>query len=123
MGVAKRRRFPLNNHRYNIGLGTVFMLVVLRLALGWHFLYEGVWKITHRDQFLGETEGFLSAARGPASNFFYGMVPDIDGHTRLEKELEYVDVNDADGKKIHALRLARFWDEIRDRFVRYYRPI
>ena len=107
------------------------MLVVLRLALGWHFLYEGIWKVTHRDQFVGETEGFLSAARGPASNFFYGMVPDIDGHIRLEKELEFVEVSDADGKKFadadgksaKTPRLARDWDEIRQRFVAYYTPI
>jgi uncharacterized membrane protein YphA (DoxX/SURF4 family) len=100
------------------------MLVVLRLALGWHFLYEGVWKVTHRDQFVAETEGFLSAARGPACNFFYSMVPDIDGHTRLEKELAIVEVKDPDGKSTtKAPRLARYWDEIRQRFVGYYRPI
>ena len=66
------------------------MLVVLRLALGWHFLYEGVWKLTHRDAFVAETEGFLASARGPAAKFFYRMVPDIDGHRRLEHDLEPV---------------------------------
>ena len=60
------------------------MLVVLRLALGCHFLYEGIWKIRHPDLFAGETEGFLSGARGPLAGYFYRMVPDIDGHQRLE---------------------------------------
>ena len=63
------------------------MLAILRLALGWHFLYEGVWKIRHPDLFLGETEGFLSGARGPVAGLFYAMLPDIDGRQRLEDNL------------------------------------
>ena len=63
------------------------MLAVLRLALGCHFLYEGIWKIRHPDQFVAETEGFLSGARGPMAGMFYAMVPDIDGHQRLEDNL------------------------------------
>ena len=39
------------------------MLVLLRLALGWHFLYEGVWKVKHPDEFAMEAEGFLTGAR------------------------------------------------------------
>ena len=101
------------------------MLVVLRLALGWHFLYEGVWKVTHHDAFLAETEGFLSAARGPAAGFFNGLVPDIDGHRRLEHDLGLVDVKDPDvakGSPAKQPRLATRWEKTRKDFVAYYRP-
>jgi len=57
------------------------MLVILRLCLGCHFLYEGVWKIEHRDEFTAEP--FLTEAKGPASPLFYAMLPDIDARERL----------------------------------------
>lgn len=63
------------------------MLVVLRLSLGCHFLYEGVWKIKNADEFTAEP--FLTQAKGPASPLFYTMIYDIDGRQRLaldEKE-------------------------------------
>jgi len=60
---------------------TVVMLVVLRLTIGWHFLYEGVWKIVNADQF--SAAGFLGAAKGPAAPLFYWMVADIEGRKRL----------------------------------------
>ncbi len=101
------------------------MLVVLRLALGWHFLYEGVWKLTHRDAFVAETEGFLASARGPAAKFFYRMVPDIDGHRRLEHDLEPVDAKKSDnndGKEAKQPKLAERWADLTGTFVDYYRP-
>ena len=72
-----RRRFPLIRQRYQIGVLAVVALVALRLALGCHFLYEGVWKITHADEF--SAEPFLTQAKGPVSGLFYAMLPDIDG--------------------------------------------
>jgi uncharacterized membrane protein YphA (DoxX/SURF4 family) len=59
----------------------VVMLVVLRVTIGWHFLYEGVWKIVNADKF--SAAGFLGAAKGPAAPLFYWMVPDMDGRQRL----------------------------------------
>ena len=61
-------------------MATVVALIVLRMSLGVHFLYEGVWKITHPEF---SAEGFLTQAKGPASWIFYAMVPDIDGSQRL----------------------------------------
>jgi len=60
---------------------TVVMLVILRVTIGWHFLYEGVWKIVNADQF--SAAGFLGAAKGPAAPLFHWMVTDIDGRERL----------------------------------------
>ncbi len=62
---------------------TVVLLVALRLSIGVHFLYEGVWKITN-PQF--SAEGFLANAKGPAAPLFYAMLPDINGRSRLKIE-------------------------------------
>ncbi|MBN2022681.1 MAG: hypothetical protein JW809_07785 [Pirellulales bacterium] len=60
------------------------MLVALRLTIGWHFLYEGVWKIANYDEF--STTPFLEQAKGPAADFYYAMIHDVDGRERLAVE-------------------------------------
>lgn len=57
------------------------MLVILRLGLGFHFLYEGVWKIKNADKF--SAGPFLSEAKGPMAPLFYAMLPDLHGRQRL----------------------------------------
>ena len=69
------------------------MFVILRLALGCHFLYEGVWKIENRKEF--SAKPYLAEAKGPAAKFFYNMLPDLDGRGRLA----YQKVKSADGKE------------------------
>ncbi len=59
------------------------LLVALRLSIGVHFLYEGVWKITNPEF---SAEGFLANAKGPAAPLFYAMLPDINGRSRLKIE-------------------------------------
>ena len=99
------------------------MLVALRLGLGCHFLYEGVWKIKPFEKFSTKhaepftAEPFLTQAKGPLAGFFYMMVPDIDGRQRLRVG------TDADGKKsIDSSGIAARWNAIRQEFVDYYRP-
>jgi uncharacterized membrane protein YphA (DoxX/SURF4 family) len=90
-------------------------LVALRLALGCHFLYEGVWKIRHHDEF--SAEPFLTQAKGPLAPLFYAMVPDIDGRERMQI------VEHANGKKsLGSSDIADRWNGIRQDFVDYYRP-
>jgi len=60
------------------------LLVALRVTIGWHFFYEGVWKIAHGDEF--SATPFLTTAKGPAAPLFYAMVYDIDGRQRLTPE-------------------------------------
>lgn len=108
----------LNAKRVSIGLATVVMLVVLRLTLGCHFLYEGVWKIRHAEEF--SAQPFLTQAKGPLASLFYAMVPDLYGRERLqieERELEEA------GKKVSRLVVPCFvdaWQETLDRFVQFY---
>ncbi|ASV74261.1 hypothetical protein THTE_1659 [Thermogutta terrifontis] len=90
------------------------LLVLLRITIGWHFLYEGVWKIANRDKF--SAEPFLTQAKGPFASFFYAMVPDIDGKIRFQivktKEGELVVVSPA---------YEEAWKKACDEYVRYYR--
>jgi uncharacterized membrane protein YphA (DoxX/SURF4 family) len=82
----------------NIGVAAVAMFIVLRLSLGCHFLYEGVWKINNADKF--SAEPFLSEAKGPLAPLYYSMLDDIDGKERLVVKLDEKGnaVKDADGK-------------------------
>jgi len=62
----------------------VVAVVLLRLTVGWHFFYEGVWKINPDNQF--SAIPFLGLAKGPAATLFYDMLPDVDGKKRLTIE-------------------------------------
>jgi uncharacterized membrane protein YphA (DoxX/SURF4 family) len=93
----------------------VAALIALRLALGCHFLYEGVWKIKHHDEFTAEP--FLTQAKGPIAPLFYLMIPDIDGRQRLQL------TTDPSGKKtVDPAPLLARWGNIRQAFVDYYGP-
>jgi thiosulfate dehydrogenase [quinone] large subunit len=48
----------------------VFWLVFLRLAIGWHFLYEGLTKITKPGW---SARGYLMDSQGPFSELFHTM--------------------------------------------------
>jgi len=104
----------------------VVLLVALRLGLGVHFLYEGVWKINHPVAFAAETEGFLTGARGPLAGVFYAMVPDIDGRQRLAGKPEKVAVEkETTAGKLKKVEIevvknearTHQWQAIRDQFV------
>jgi uncharacterized membrane protein YphA (DoxX/SURF4 family) len=76
-------------------------LVLLRIAIGWHFLYEGTQKILSTPW--GKTsvlarifpvpegpvftsEGYLRAATGPVAPRFRALVPDVDSREKLKPE-------------------------------------
>jgi uncharacterized membrane protein YphA (DoxX/SURF4 family) len=118
-----RRRFPLNDRKFQIGMATIVLLVALRLSLGCHFLYEGVWKIKHSGEF--SAEPFLTGAKGPMSGLFYAMVDDINGRQRLR--VEEIEKIDKEGKKtklktVNSDALAKRWDDLRQQFVDYCKP-
>jgi uncharacterized membrane protein YphA (DoxX/SURF4 family) len=110
----------------------VLALVALRLALGCHFLYEGLWKVKRSDfrhdarwkseKVLGDeftAAPFLTTAKGPVAAYFYAMVPDIDARQRL-----HVEVIKRDGKKTNVINsdaIAKRWKKVRDEFAGFYR--
>lgn len=59
------------------------MLVILRIAIGWHFLYQGLWKL---DNPSFTSAGFLSQAKGPWAERFHALIPDYYGHERLDRD-------------------------------------
>lgn len=70
---------------FRIGLMAVIMLVLLRISIGWHFLYAGIWKLEHPEF---SSTGFLGQAKGPLAREFYKLIPDIDGLEGLEISLD-----------------------------------
>jgi uncharacterized membrane protein YphA (DoxX/SURF4 family) len=56
------------------------MLVLLRLAIGWHFFKEGV---SHYTDPTWSSEGFLHQARGPLADEYKAMLPEFHGWDRM----------------------------------------
>jgi thiosulfate dehydrogenase (quinone) large subunit len=50
-------------------------IVVLRVVIGWHFLYEGIAKLTKPSW---SAAGFLLQSRGPFASLFHWMAADAD---------------------------------------------
>ncbi|HYW78502.1 MAG TPA: DoxX family protein [Thermoguttaceae bacterium] len=47
---------------------------LVRIAIGWHFAYEGLWKVLNPDQWT--SAGYLRSAEGPLATMFHWMVAD-----------------------------------------------
>lgn len=61
----------------------IVALVLLRVAIGWHFYMEGVAKVKSNNF---SSEGVLAAAEGPLADKFHAMIWDHEGRLRLDKE-------------------------------------
>ena len=76
-------------------------LVLLRIAIGWHFLYEGTQKILSTPEGKASilarvfpvpegppftSEGYLRASTGPFAPMFRGLIPDADSREKLKPE-------------------------------------
>ncbi|MGL6227468.1 MAG: hypothetical protein ACRC10_12685 [Thermoguttaceae bacterium] len=71
----------MSNKKVSICTVAVILIVLLRLAIGWHFLFEGLHKFNPRSNF--SALGFLGQAKGPTADLYYMMLPDLDGTKRL----------------------------------------
>jgi len=89
------------------------MLVALRITIGWHFFYEGVWKIANADKF--STRPFLVQAKGPAAELYYAMAYDIDGRERLKT------VKDKEGNPVRGRTYTDAWKVLLDKVVLKYK--
>ena len=79
------RRSPLSgSRRYYPGFFAALFLVLLRTAIGWHFLYEGMEKLHPPVGKPFTAEGYLRASAGPFAAFFRNHIPDADGLQRLK---------------------------------------
>lgn len=76
-------------------------LVLLRIAIGWHFLYEGTQKILStpwgKTSILARvfpvpegptfsSEGYLRNSAGPLAPWFRALIPDVDSREKLKVE-------------------------------------
>ncbi len=59
------------------------MLVLLRITIGWHFLYQGLSKF---DDPNFSSAGFLNQSKGPLGGYYRNLVPDGMGGERLKPE-------------------------------------
>jgi uncharacterized membrane protein YphA (DoxX/SURF4 family) len=72
--------------RYYPGFFGALFLVLLRIAIGWHFLYEGLEKIesTQKGGRPFTAEPYLRASTGPLAPYFRGLVPDVNSLAMLD---------------------------------------
>ncbi len=54
----------------NLTRAQVWAIVLLRVLIGWHFLYEGIAKLSAPSW---SAAGFLSQSRGPFASFFHSL--------------------------------------------------
>jgi len=59
------------------------MLALLRVTIGWHFLYQGLAKLDDRSF---SSAGFLSQSKGPLADYYRNLLPDAMGRERLKPE-------------------------------------
>jgi uncharacterized membrane protein YphA (DoxX/SURF4 family) len=72
--------------RYYPGFLAAFFIILLRIAIGWHFLYEGCEKVqaTLEGKEPFSAEIYLRNANGPLGPYFRGMLPDVDSKEKLD---------------------------------------
>jgi len=63
------------------------LIILLRVAIGWHFLTEGTEKYesTQYGNSPFSAESYLRNATGPLAPYFRGMVPDVNGLALLDE--------------------------------------
>ncbi len=92
------------NDLKQVSVVAVVLIVVLRLSIGWQFLYEGLWKYDTLDSPAPwSAEGYLKAAQGPFRDRFRAMTGDPD-------DLSWLDYD----------RMTQRWTNWRTRFTSHY---
>ena len=87
-----------------ISLAAVILLVLLRISIGWHLMYEGLWKrSTQHTSNPWTAEGYLKNATGPLRPLFRSLTGDPN-------DLLWLDHQDVTEK----------WNAWRERFAAHY---
>lgn len=82
----------------------VVLLVLLRISIGWHLMYEGLWKLSTQDTSTPWTaEGYLKNSTGPLRNTFREMTGDPNDLNWLNHEF-----------------MTAKWNDWRERFAAHY---
>jgi uncharacterized membrane protein YphA (DoxX/SURF4 family) len=74
--------------RYYPGFLAALFIVLLRVAIGWHFLHEGLEKVksTEGGKEPFSAEIYLRNANGPFAPYFRHMIPDVDSLAQLDPD-------------------------------------
>lgn len=87
-----------------VSVVAVFCLVLVRMSIGWQFLYEGLWKYnTQQSSQPWTSEGYLKNAQGPFREDFRKLTGDPD-------DLKWLDFD----------AMSQRWHGWRDRFIAHY---
>jgi uncharacterized membrane protein YphA (DoxX/SURF4 family) len=110
---------------------TRFFLVLLRFAIGWHFLFEGLYKIQSVN--VGRTEtnrpwtsrGYLREASGPLADYFHRQAGDTDEEALAILEVQPFKPGE-DPARVPAKQrispvLDQAWNEYFQRFSLHYK--
>lgn len=109
-----------------LSVWTIALMVLLRLAIGWHFLFEGYQKIRSHDIGTTETnrpwtaEGYYRVAEGPARDLLVKQFGDPDQETLDRLRL----LTDNAGERSPArtpAALALEWNDYLIRFSNFYK--
>ncbi len=68
------------------GFLAAFFIILLRVAIGWHFLFEGLEKVqsTRQGKEPFSAEIYVRNATGPLAPYYRGMLPDVNGLSLLD---------------------------------------
>jgi uncharacterized membrane protein YphA (DoxX/SURF4 family) len=104
MPGSVKQRVLVCSRNYPGFLGA-FFLVLLRIAIGWHFLTEGLDKVesTRYGNQPFSAEIYLRNSSGPFAPYFRGMLPDVNGLALLDP-----------------VRLKAGWTEAVERIEKHY---
>ncbi|MBM4076184.1 MAG: DoxX family protein, partial [Planctomycetes bacterium] len=90
-----------------LSLLAVVLIVLLRISIGWHIFYEGLWKFnTLKTPNPWSASGYLKNATGPLRPYFRQMVDDPD-------DLKWLDFDNVMNK----------WHGYQERFLEHYVPL
>lgn len=105
---------------------TRFFLVLLRLAIGWHFLYEGMEKIHSIDVGVTETNRpwsarpYLKEAVGPLAKYFRGVAGDTDEEALALLKVKPLEGNQDPAKVSARQRISPVLDQAWDEYLRRF---
>lgn len=87
-----------------ISLLAIVLLVLLRISIGWHLMYEGLWKLsTQQTSTPWTAAGYLKNSTGPMRPVFRAMTGDPD-------DLNWLDYD----------KMSQKWQAWREKFVSHY---
>ena len=109
------------NDTRRIAMIACFMLVTLRLMIGWQLLYEGLWKVkTLKSPTPWTAAGYLKNSKGPFRDYFRQLAGDADDLSLVQAKL--IDPEETNPEKFRywVPGVETKWDRWRDRFVKHY---